>query len=233
MTKYRCPHCGSKAFSTLDRLYIGYINLGVPHRYHRGYGYRDGCRCVSCSQFSMQEKENVMVEILFFLNRIAYGYPVVPTVVTGLYFLGVLHWIFAVIAWVYWLAFLVYIVVYSLRKPLRPYPNESFFYENPILLKAETQVKINNAKYIKPYEVYGLKFKHEDLNGEIKQAFSDGMVPAVFHLNQKGSLTYDVRIINKSAVPKELLENGSKFLVEDADGIFIAKGTIEKSELDY
>lgn len=102
-----------------------------------------------------------------------------------------------------------------------------------LYLEPDAKVTINFSKYIKPYGVYGLKFKTETDDEKFKQAFSDGMVPVVFHPNQKGSLTYDVRIINKSAVPKELLEAGSKFLVEDADGIFIAKGTIEKSELDY
>ncbi len=102
-----------------------------------------------------------------------------------------------------------------------------------LYLEPDAKATVNSSKYIKPYGVYGLKFKTETDDEKFKQAFSDGMVPVVFHPNQKGSLTYDVRIINKSAVPKELLETGSKFLVEDADGIFIAKGTIEKSELDY
>ncbi|MBO5913701.1 MAG: hypothetical protein J6Q76_09555 [Clostridia bacterium] len=31
----------------------------------------------------------------------------------------------------------------------------------------------------------------------------------------------------------DLLFDGAKFLVEDSDGIFIAKGTIENSNLDY
>ena len=100
-------------------------------------------------------------------------------------------------------------------------------------LQPNTRVIINSPKYIKPYGVYGLKFKAETTDKRFHEAFSDGLVPAVFHPNEKGSLAYNVRIINRSFVPDELLFDGAKFLVEDSDGIFIAKGTIENSNLDY
>lgn len=101
-----------------------------------------------------------------------------------------------------------------------------------IMLKDNAVATINNSKYVIPYGVYGLKFKTETNDSDFKKAFPDGMVPAVFHPTSEGSLTYDVRIIKPEFVPEAVLFPGAKFLVEDYDGIFIAKGTVNKVDLD-
>lgn len=236
MLKYRCPHCGKVAFSNGDRFYMAYIRWCtlLQYRYTEdGKGILSGCFCKECDELVLPNKGKNFLSGLFFINRICFGAPLVPLIVGGLCSVGVLHWAFVVLAWLYWLGFVVNVVWCWLTEPILPFTKQATIFDHCSRYKADMCVALNNAKYIKPYEVYGLKFKRDDLNGEIRETFSDGMVPVVFHPNQKGSLTYDVRIINKSAVPKELLETGSKFLVEDADGIFIAKGTIEKSELDY
>ena len=51
-------------------------------------------------------------------------------------------------------------------------------------------------------------------------------------LSPKGSLEYYIRIINRDAVPDDILYDGAKFLVEDYDGLFIAKGTIQIADLE-
>lgn len=79
---------------------------------------------------------------------------------------------------------------------------------------------------------YGLKFKQGKPSEKYKEAFPDGLVPAVFHPNAKESTVCAVRIINKSAVSDDILFDGAKFSVEDNDGIFIAEGTVVKSKLD-
>lgn len=102
----------------------------------------------------------------------------------------------------------------------------------PIIMKDNAQCIIMRKKKILPNTVYGLKFETETDDTKFKEAFPDGMVPAVFHPTSEGSLTYDVRIIKPEFVPEAVLFEGAKFLVEDYDGIFIAKGTVETLSID-
>ena len=222
MKKYRCPTCGQKTISLGRRISASTVYNIHPLPSHRVYE-SGGAFCPMCNnQFQFNRSK---IPLIFNLVR-----PIISIAMLILSILTLNTIVIAVTAFVIVLAYPVYIIGYAVLIPILPFDKETLSVEYPSF---DARLKINFSKYIKPYGVYGLKFKTETDDEKFKQAFSDGMVPAVFHPNQKGSLTYDVHIINKSAVPKELLETGSKFLVEDADGIFIAKGTIEKSELDY
>ncbi len=213
MKQYRCPHCGAKTFSKMK------LNNNKLYGASRGMALR----CSICNQKSTYRSIGLDKAVLA-LAIAAIG----SALLVLLKEYGVIVQICVALAS---LGCPILLICFTQRdKPLMPCDSDT---HKLLYFESNTKVSVNSSKYIKPYGVYGLKFKSEMDDEKFKQAFSDGMVPAVFHPNQKGSLTYDVRIINKSAVPKELLEIGSKILVEDADGIFIAKGTIENSELDH
>lgn len=231
MKKYRCPHCGEKSLSIFQRLYMGYVRLGML-RVSSG-NTLDGCVCNECQKVVMPLIDNSFFRLLFFPLCATYRIPATPVwLTTGLYLAGVLHWVFIPISVLYCFVFLLYIIVYSLTKPLMPYDDKSGRYDRYISLKPETHVSVNSSKYIKPYGVYGLKFDAETKDGKFKENFSDGMIPAVFYPKEKDSNTYDVHVINRVNVPDEILFDGAKFFVEDSDGVYVAKGTIEKIETE-
>ena len=96
-----------------------------------------------------------------------------------------------------------------------------------------SRVMIAYTNKIKPMWVYGLKFETETKNVKFKERFTDGLVPAQFYPAKDGSNEFEIRIIGKEFVPDEVLFEGAEFLVEDIDGIFICKGKVIKTELDY
>lgn len=230
MKKYRCPHCGAKTFDSYPYNAHKYwrTNKRVVERdngENRFLLWAMTCdKCEKSSRFSQNDPQNMLLFV-----AVAGATVIALAAIVG-FVTKSREIALAIAAILSFACALLYKFIKNKDKELMPCDSDT---HNILYLEPDVKVTVNFPKYIKPYGVYGLKFKTETDDEKFKQAFSDGMVPAVFHPNQKGSLTYDVRIINKSAVPKELLETGSKFLVEDADGIFIAKGTIEKSELDY
>lgn len=231
MKKHRCPHCGERSFSLSDRMYMAYVRIGVL--WVSKANILDGCLCAKCQNIAMQQKNNPLIRFIFFPIMFCYGYPVFPIfIISFLSVIDKLHWFVTLLSVAYYLAFLVYLFIYAFAKPIVPYNKASYSLDKHIEYKAETRINVSSSKYIKPYGVYGLKLSNSTIDEKFKENFSDGLVPAVFHPNPKGSLEYYVRIINKSAVPDDVLYDGAKFLVEDYDGLFIANGTVIKSKLD-
>ena len=227
MKQYRCPHCGEKAFTTSDHIYMGLVSMVSTSR------YATNSKCSRC---------NNRVHAAWHYGRalwIILGVLAIYCIFQAVSFLAfsnvrqALHWGVAVACGIYAVAFVITAVISALKKPLVRYnPNEWGMgkYSMPL---PNTRIKVNSDNYLKPYRVYGLKFKFDNGDGGVKEVFKDGMVPMALHPIKTADLTYDVAVYSKDALPQDIFEVGRKFLVEDADGIFIAKGTIEKSELDY
>ena len=230
MKLYRCPHCGNRVFKPYAYFAHKYIRLNdriAENAYGETKYWYWTMECTEChwpSRFVNETSHQLTVSIIMGLSIIAILYFFLQ------YIFGIPKLAIAIAVFVGTLCEFLRTIIINRHKSLMPCDPKT----HKILdLQPNTRVIINSPKYIKPYGVYGLKFKIETTDKRFHEAFSDGLVPAVFHPNEKGSLAYNVRIINRSFVPDELLFDGAKFLVEDSDGIFIAKGTIEKSNLDY
>ena len=95
------------------------------------------------------------------------------------------------------------------------------------------------AKIIKNLEIYGLHFRQSTRNARFHDAFTNDLVPVVFHKERKyqqGEL--NVRVIKAGFVPEELLSVGSLFDVVDngeiiAEGIITGVDEIDRSNLPY
>ena len=222
---HRCPHCGEKAFPHSRWLSMKY-EPNTRRRQIDGV-YRDlSYKCPACSQrgvFKNHTKSSVKLQV--FLGAVGTVVVLVCVLFLQKYFK---------------LLSLLILAADLIAFKLIAYKDRAFVpcdYDQHGNIKylsfpMNASVTVNNGKYIKPYGVYGLKFKGEAPGTKFKEAFPDGMVPAVFHPTSEGSLTYDVRIIKPEFVPEAVLFPGAKFLVEDYDGIFIAKGTVNKVNLD-
>lgn len=221
MKKYRCPTCGAKTISAGRRISVSFFRNLYPFQMHR-VTENGGSFCYACNTSFQFRTGNLPI----IMNIVR---PLLAVISLALA-LMVRNWIMTIVfISVVLLLYPVYIIAFAFICPIMPFNTDTL---RVVEERPDVRININSSKYIKNYAVYGLKFKDEINSEKFKEAFPDGMVPAEFKPNKKGSLEYDIRIINRTAVPNEILYDGAKFLVEDHDGIFIAKGKVIKSELD-
>ena len=66
------------------------------------------------------------------------------------------------------------------------------------------------------------------LDAELKAAFPDELIPIQLYQSIHEPLIYSVHIMHLDKLPADFIKANSKFLIEDTDGLFIAKGTVEE-----
>lgn len=220
MKKYRCPHCGEKAFTSyrynMIRLISDYYTFNFRDRY-------EIMRCPICgekSKFSRPNKTLWMLEWIFSFIFILSAVLAV-LVFTKNIIIGVALLVMSLLS-------LVFEILAKSSRVLVPCDDESTFYD-VLRLPSNCRVEFNSIKYLKPYGMYAIKFKESTEDTRFKEAFTDGLVPIQLCVKIGDSLQFEARLIMKTAIPKELLYDGAKFLIEDSDGIFVAKGTFIKA----
>ena len=225
MKMHRCPHCGEKTFTEFQWFAMKYR----PHtskRHVNGMYQIPMFRCSTCGKSSIFKnfaKKSVVLQTILTVVGIA-------LIVVSLLFLDKYYKPLALLIAAVWIVLYMFLALKDQSfVPCEPDGHGGVRY---ILSLPNASFTVSDNKHIKPYGVYGLKFETETDDTKFKETFPDGMVPAVFHPTSEGSLTYDVRIIKPEFVPEAVLFPGAKFLVEDYDGIFIAKGTVNKVNLD-
>lgn len=171
MKLYRCPHCGEKAFTTSDHIYIGLVSMVSTSR------YATNSKCSRC---------NNKVQAAWHYGRvlwIIFGILAIYCIFQAVSFLAfsyvrqALHWGVAVACGIYAVAFVITAVIVALKKPLVRYNPNEWGMEKYSMPLPNTRIKVNSDNYLKPYRVYGLKFKFDNGDGSVKEVFKDGMVP--------------------------------------------------------
>ena len=220
MKKYRCPHCGKKSITTKMRIHSSFMLGGGSYGYQQAYKVK----CPECDGLCEPSCLSTAGRVL----RILMGLVAIALIVLVVYLnnSGIINGLFTfpLFALVF-VAYAIYNALAQLKMPLIPY-SKDFDSE----FRPNARVALKSKKYIKPYVVYGLVFKDETTDVHFKETFPDSMVPAMFFPGKKDSLQYEIRVIDRDIVPDEILYDGAKFLVEDTDGLFVTKGTVEISE---
>lgn len=222
--KLRCPHCGCKGYILSDLWGTTY-----KYFYERERQY---ARCFICGKYCNVDRNNKKT------GKVIY-YGIVLAVVIVMLMLIINENLFINTIWLI-IPAVILIITLTISFTLNLYykyfiPLEDVGTRHTTIINnhPNTRVQINNSKRIRHMWVYGLKFSTETKNIKFKERFTDGLVPAQFYPAEDGSNEFEIRIIGKEFVPDEILFEGAEFLVEDIDGLFICKGKVTKTELDY
>ncbi len=214
MKRYRCPHCGWKT--------ISYSDILASYGTSRGFGgtpkYYNYVECRQCGQCCTPIIVSSGITSLRCGTLLLI---LIPVILAGVY----INRFFALLIFVYpFIDLLIATPARSLKRIKRRqlFPSPSGFDESP-----DGKFSVNDSRDIRSYGIYGIKFDCEKYDETLRELYIDGMVPVVFHEKKKGSNMFEVRIIGKKFVPKELLQPGSKFMVEDNDQ-FICRGQVEE-----
>ena len=213
MKRYRCPHCGWKTISYSDI----YASYGTYRRAVFGRRVKSYAVCSQCGEHCTTvtvSKRGCLIKCVGFLLVIITG-------ILGAIYRNIFLCLLAITV-----VFIDMLIspVKSLKriKKVQSVYEPSGFDESP-----DGKFSVNDSRDIRSYGIYGIKFDCEKYDETLRKLYIDGMVPVAFHEKKKGSNMFEVRIIGKKFVPKELLQPGSKFMVEDNDQ-FICRGQVEE-----
>ncbi len=233
MKKLRCPNCGQKTLGWSNRWYA----LGAEQDAHdfnekykrHAYNTRSGLGCCpkcNCAIGYIAPgsyfKHYIIMRIL---TLVSFAMMIVTFITHKLFW--------TIIAICVMSAFLLYYIgkriwITATHHMLKYVDDEGI--EKP---KPNIRAKIDYTKYIKPYGIYGLKFSEGKITEKYKEAFPDGLVPATFLPDQNSDCEFEIYLFNKNVLYDDMLFVGAEFLVEDTDGIFITKGKVSKTELEW
>ena len=233
MKKFRCPVCGKKTLTPIVRFRMQRIHFEqneINDRYNRhNYGtriIRDDC-CPQCDRalvYALPSSYSLFMIIQTIIIALAYILMFIS--------LRSLDWFYLVLLP---LGFLILFVAFYIthselvkQGPLEYVDDKGI--NKPV---PNARVKIVKAKYIRPYRTYGLKFSEGVPNQKFNEAFCDGLVPAVFLPDQNNDSEFEIYIINKTVLNDDMFYKDAEFLVEDANGKFITKGVVKKTELEW
>ncbi len=237
---HRCPYCGGKGYSFFTTSRTRHSRYISRNNYNK-YGTRDyggGCDecindnltsvCNACNNRSAVYRNDgetlAFVILMLFILILTVVLSVLHDVVG--FFVPLISLVILIIL-LYVSSF--YSCYFGCLLPIRHEGSRNYL----MVSSPNCKVKLNDNKYIRKMWVYGLKFSTETKNIKFKERFTDGLVPAQFYPAKDGSNEFEIRIIGKEFVPDEILFEGAEFLVEDIDGLFICKGKVTKTELDY
>lgn len=216
---HRCPHCGEEGITYGDRVWSH-----APRRRNDNIFGDFDIKCSKCNGVCYTADTNSRLGNLSLWVLLAS----MPAAIICLYFTKNAFLCFGVVAFGIISRF-VYGIFNEISAPILMVDEEG----NRLSFVPNTEAKIECNKNLKPYGIYRLQFKSKTENIIFKERFKDGMVPAQIVTRKKKKGVYDLRIIGRKFVPDEILFEGAEFLVEDIDGLFICKGKVTKTELNY
>ncbi len=220
MKKYRCPHCGEKAFSASQ---YNFIRLVSDYYTMFGDDHFDILHCSVCSQaskFTMAKQSLRSIEI-------GLAFIILLTIIFAIYFFTVNIYI-GIALLILMLLEMIFEILAKISRVLLPCDKDHDFYRVELPL-SNCRVEFNDIKYLKAYGTYAIKFKETTNDLHFNETFPDGLVPIQLYQKIGDSTRFEARIINKKFVSSDLLYDGAKFLIEDNDGIFVAKGSFIKA----
>ncbi len=221
MKLYRCPHCGKKVFNSSHYSIIRLLSLRPIHAeiplYESSVMHCPGCTQVSA--FFHHNKTYIYLEAAVLLS---YLVTFVGAMIAMLYCSTLALLIGSL--FLVELCFMVYLKRHRSLIPLHKYND----YYKSALPMSNCQIKVNSVKYLKPYGTYAFKLKETTNDAEFKVAFPDGLIPIQLFQSVTNPLIFSAHILSVSKVPQNILSEGAEFLIEDTDGIFVAKGIFEK-----
>lgn len=220
MKKYRCPCCGEECITLRQKIYCSHYDP-------RGYkSVKDsyGTRCPDCG--GMYENYLKSRAKLYYISLVISSAVFLPLVFLTLF----VNTIYAGPLALYFLLHIFIIVpLLNISLPLVKYKHteddrEVMEYVVPepnakVIIKRSTG-KINNL------DIYGIKFDRKTNNVRFHEAFTNDLVPVVFHKkDKKQEGETEVTIMKKEFIPDDLLFYGSEFTVID-NGKEIASGLL-------
>ena len=224
--KYRCPTCGEECIPLKDKMFC---YCGRKSRYEEEKICGPGCpKCganyVTNVDYSLSDWIEITVLILAFILMFIVG----PIVNMWFSFLGL------------FLMILDVTLIDSLGSINRSITAYTLEYDKKIIPEPNARLRLYyETKIIRNLGIYGLHFRQSTRNARFHDAFTNDLVPVVFHKErryQQGEL--NVRVIKAGFVPEELLSVGSLFDVVDngeiiAEGIITGVDEIDRSNLPY
>ena len=215
MKKYRCPCCGEESITLSNKIFS--YEVKNPRARYVNY---DGNRCPSCGGVFLpiaKYKNSLHTKIIFILTFISFIYSIY------LVFFVNTNYAFIYLALMIILP-LIIAPIFNINRAITMYDRKSNKHIIP-----ETNAKFaieKNTNKIDNLDIYGVKFHKKTNKVRFHEAFTNQLVPVVFHKNsknQQGEL--EVTIMKMEFIPKELLVEGSKFTVVD-NGKEVATGEI-------
>lgn len=215
MKKYRCPCCGEECITLRDKIFSYEIKNSRAR-----YANFDGNRCPLCNGVFLPKKRyknSLLSKIILILTFILFLY--------SLYLVFFVSTNYALIYLPLAIVFpLIIAPIFSINRALTMYDREKHEHiipqVNAIFLIDKNIDKIDNL------DIYAIKFQTKTNIVRFHEAFTNDLVPVVFHKhtkNQRGEL--EVTIMKMKFIPENLLIKGSKFTIVD-NGEEIATGKI-------
>ena len=208
MKKYRCPNCGEECLSWHDRCY----GARSKSYFSKNHGI-----CHECNRGFIAKYREPLITSLFVLG------------LTILFLLVLLLFIWFQNIYGFLLLFLYTIVIGVLAIVNSPFSAIIQYDEDTgcIMPIPNGKVTIHQATgRIRNLDIFGIKFCQATKNVKFNEAFTNQLVPVVFHIqNEVTNHPIRVTIIKREFVPAELLYEGSRFIVID-NGKEIATGVI-------
>ena len=217
MKKYRCPCCGEEC--------ITFANKNFCYR-PRHYLYlqmdKSGNICPECGGlFKIYHKPRVRLCVEAII--------LIASLFLGIYLTVFRSPIFAIIILVSAFLFPYLILpLMSIDLPIVKYNRANYHKETKFtILKPNAVVDLQQSKgKINNLDIYGIKFDRKTNNVRFHEAFTNDLVPVVFHKkDKKQEGETEVTIMKKEFIPDDLLFYGSEFTVID-NGKEIASGLL-------
>ena len=226
MKKRRCPVCGKECV-TLRNIFRCYA-------LHDKYSYirdRDGGKCPECGGLFLPYPKPGVGR---YIAQAAVGAIIIASVLLAVFVSSVYLLIMFPL---FFLIPLVILPLISAKEPLVRFKRGDYTdYREYIIPKPNARVIMKRGSgEINDLDIFGLRFDEKTRAARFREAFTDGLVPAVFHKGRKkrecepeivlneGEL--EVTIMDMKFIPEDLLFCGSGFTVMD-NGKEIASGLI-------
>lgn len=230
MKKYRCPCCGEECITLRQKIYCshydthGYASVKDSH----------GTRCPDCG--GMYENYLKARVKLYYIELVIFSAIFLPLVFLTLF----VNTLYAGALALYFLL-LVFLIVplLNISLPIVKYKNRE---DDPEVMEyvvpepnAKVIIKRSTGK-IRHLYIYGIKLDRKTNNARFHEAFTNDLVPVVFHKkDKKQEGETEVTIMKKEFIPDDLLFYGSEFTVIDngkeiASGLLVSVYEQQKSE---